>query len=231
MPLRLFAILGLFVGLFVALSACAYEGAGIDSPVVRKGVWFDFLDGGDIRRACKPGAPEHYRFVYNGIYQEQVRIYELAPGAGGAPTLDVRVLMPGATALIHLDGRRSPLELNPDKTARIVLRDSDRELLKRAMASAGAFAGPPVGLRLESDSFYWTVAACADGKPYFSAYLWPSEAFDKAAFGPLLFGWDQTGEKVNPPRKAPSYELYGGRSMPPDNVGRFQLRVGPEGLK
>lgn len=227
MFLRRFVVL---LGLAVMLGACAYEGGGLDNPAYRKAFWFDFLDGGDLRRDCRPGSTERYRFVYNGIYQEQIRIYELSETAVGA-NLDMRVIGPGNLAELQVSESADLLSPWRGKTARLVLRAQDRQLLRRAMASAGVFVGPPVGLRLESDEFYWTVAACAEGRFHFSAYRWPSEAFDKAAFAPLLFGWDQTGEKINPPRKAASHELYGGSAVPPESAVRFQLRVGPNGLK
>src|SRR5262245_6550826 len=68
----------------VLLAACAYRG-DIDNPIIRKLSWFSYLDGTDIRTTCADGAPDGYRLVYNGRYEEQVRSYEIfADGAGGA---------------------------------------------------------------------------------------------------------------------------------------------------
>src|SRR5262249_48173552 len=66
------------------LAACTYRG-DIDNPIVSGLSWFSYLDGTDIRTACAGGAPDRYRLVYNGRYEEQVRSYDIsADGAGGA---------------------------------------------------------------------------------------------------------------------------------------------------
>ena len=57
------------------LSGC--ERLGEDHPVTRKLTWFSHLGGRDIRNSCVTGAPDRYRFVYNGIYVEQVRSYDI----------------------------------------------------------------------------------------------------------------------------------------------------------
>ena len=68
----------------ILLAGCTYRG-DIDNPAVRKVSWFSYLDGTDIRTACAEGAPDSYRLVYNGRYEEQLRSYEItADGAGGA---------------------------------------------------------------------------------------------------------------------------------------------------
>ncbi|MDA0240525.1 MAG: hypothetical protein O3A84_10935, partial [Proteobacteria bacterium] len=64
------------------LSACTYQGAtvegfGTDHPITRKFSWFSYVGGEDIRTACVTGAPDRYRFVYNAVYNEQVRSYDL----------------------------------------------------------------------------------------------------------------------------------------------------------
>ena len=66
-----FAIFGLGM---VILGACA--SLGEDHPITQKFNWFAHLGGADIRAACQSGAPDRYRFVYNGIYVEQVRSYD-----------------------------------------------------------------------------------------------------------------------------------------------------------
>lgn len=64
-----FAVLGI---LLLVLGAC--ESLGEDHPFNRKFNWFDHLGGADIRAACQP---DRYRFIYNGIYMEQVRSYDI----------------------------------------------------------------------------------------------------------------------------------------------------------
>ncbi len=60
---RLFLCAALAAPLLV-LSACTYRGES-DNPVVRRFTWFSYLNGDDIRAACRADTRERYRFVYN----------------------------------------------------------------------------------------------------------------------------------------------------------------------
>ena len=65
------------------LAACSGT-SHVDTPLVGRLQWFAFIGGDDIRRQCVPGAPAHYRFVYNAVYSEQVRIYDVMRNSAGA---------------------------------------------------------------------------------------------------------------------------------------------------
>ena len=66
-----------FIGLIVIiLSACSYKG-GEDQPAIRKFTWFSYVKADDIRTECNNSTNPQYRFVYNGVYNEQVRTYDI----------------------------------------------------------------------------------------------------------------------------------------------------------
>lgn len=214
------------------LAACAYRG-GADNPAVLKFSIYSFLNGDDIRGQCANGAPDRARFVYNGIYKEQFRIYDLDT-AGGPPTLKVQVRgEPNLTQLAI--GQPSDL-FTPwrGQVERVGLRPQDWRQMLGAMGSAGVFDGAPRGLEMQGENFFWIVNACVAGRFHFAAYKWPSPAFDRAqaSFARLLFAWDPTGVPVNPPRKADMYDIYGVHSGPELEQRRisFGLRVGDDGL-
>lgn len=208
-----------FVAIFaVGLSSCAFTGT--QDPVSRNLSWFDYLNAGDIRASCKAGAPDRYRFVYNGSYTEQVRTYDLEVENGNtSATLKSRVF--GSTNLARLS-LSDPLAPWQGHTNQVGLGEQDVTRLLSSLHVAAAFESSPVGLRLDSDGFYWIAAACEDGTFRFDAYKWPSKRFKGIQFASLLFAWDQAPEAVNPPR-----EIF----FPNDrDRTHFTLEVGTNGL-
>ena len=111
-------------------------------------------------------------------------------------------------------------------TETVHLRASDMTRLRRATTAGGVFTGAPMGLRLESNGFFWTVAACVGGRFIFNAYRWPSPRFEDAAFPALLIAWDPTGVAVNEPRQI--IEVYDKDDV--NNARRYTLDVGDNGL-
>jgi hypothetical protein len=214
-----------------ALVSCVADSVAGD-PISRRFTWFSMLGGEDIRNGCGAGAPIRYRLVYNGVYTEQVRVYELWVGPGDRAVLDTTVLAGGVTigastlsdlgALVG--GRRDRVELPPEQ-ARAVLA---------AIDASGVEAPPPVGLRLRSDSFYWTVAGCKGGRFHFTAFDYPSPRFAALRFPALLFELDGSGIAVNPPRPLDlgPFELTGAHETGPGRKTgpRFLVEVGRNGL-
>lgn len=213
------------------IMACTYRGG--DDPVTRKLTWFSYLNGDDLRAECVQGAPERYRFVYNGVYVEQVRMYEVSarvPAQTGQ--LNIRAIGPTRLGSVSI-GRPADL-LSPwqGKTASAILAPEDLAALRQATRESGVFDATPRGLQLRSEDFYWIVAACVDGRFTFNAYRWPSPRFEAARFAELLFAWDRTGVPVNPPRAVDPNWLY----VEPDgqdlsNQPIFTLSVGENGLR
>jgi hypothetical protein len=215
----------------LCLSGCIADGVSGD-PISRRFTWFSMLGGEDIRNACGPGAPARYRLVYNGIYTEQVRVYELWARPDGSAVLDTTVLAGGVSvgsstpadlgALVG--GRRARVELTPDQS-----RD-----LQVAMEASGVLSAPPVGLRLRSDAFYWTTSACVGGRFAFNAFDHPSPRFAALRFPTLLFQLERSGVALNPPRPLDlgPFELTGAHETGPGRrTGpRFLVEVGANGL-
>lgn len=206
---RRLALLVALAGGLLLTASCAYQG-GSEYPVARSLSWFSYLNGDDIRQHCKAGAPDRYRFVYNGIYTEQVRSYDLTTDAGNAnPVLRIQLLEErGQIGNITLDSPSGVLAPWSGKFETVHLRDVDLQRLREAMVNGGVFQPLPGRLELSSDAFYWIVAACSGGAFNFNAYLWPSPRFDQAAFPGLLFAWDPSGVAVNPPRKADPADIH-----------------------
>ena len=206
--------------------ACTSAGQGYqDNPVARKLSWFSYIKGDDVRARCEPGMPDRFRFVYNGIYVEQVRTYDIEPSPlPNYMRMTVRVTEKANLAEIALDPSK-PDFMAPwrPKTAVIDLPAAEVERLKRALLSDGFFNRAPPARSISSIEFYWAVSACLDGQFKLNAYVWPSRPFDEAAFPKLLFGWDMTDVAINRPRKADTLDVYG--TVEPNSVTNyFSLR-------
>ncbi|MCW9039743.1 MAG: hypothetical protein OQJ76_04535 [Rhodospirillales bacterium] len=207
------------------LAGCTFQGG--DNPVARKLTWFDYVDGGDIRRSCAPGSPLRYRFVFNASYEEQVRTYDFDDITQGG-VLKARVF--GAADLSSLSVGKAGDLLDPWRGALVTVPLSVEDLgrLHTSMIADGVYDAAPKGLELPSHSFYWTVASCRSGQFHFNAFLWPSEDFTALRFPDLLFGWDTTGVAVNPPRPTTEDDNRTGR--PQEARILFRLKVGDNGL-
>lgn len=221
-----FSKAALVFGAGVLMAACAYHET--DNPLVRKFSWFSYLNGDDIRAQCRAGGPEHWRFVYNGIYKEQIRAYDLTELPDHTYRLRVNVANKAdlssflvGKAMDLADPWRGPIET-------VSLGRDQHDLLATAAEDSGQFQPAPKGLQLKSDQFYWTGVVCRNGQVSFNAYLWPSARFDALTFPKILLAWDTTGLALNPPREATNQELYGEAS--PRRTGAFNLKVGDNGL-
>ncbi len=179
------------------LAACASSGP-VDAPVARNLTWFSYVGGDDIRAACAPGAGERYRLVYNGVYGEQVRSYDVAalPSRESA-LMEVRVRGPADIAGIRIT---APLLPWTPKLSRRWLKQFELEALVGALETSGVFEPAPSGLMLRSGAFYWVIAACRGGAFHLNAFLHPSPRFDRLRFLPMLSRLDPSGIAFNPPR-------------------------------
>ena len=210
------------------LAGCASTGQGYqDNPVTRKLSWFSYIKGDDVRARCQPGAPDSYRFVYNGVYIEQVRTYDIERSpVPGHMRMTARVTEKANLSEILLDpGAPDVLQPWRPKTAVIDVPDADVLRLKQALLADGFLSRPAPTRGVTSIEFYWAVSACIDGQFRLNAYVWPGDEFNRASFTKLLFGWDMTGIGVNPPRPTDVFEVY--RTSPDDNhsiVNYFRLR-------
>jgi hypothetical protein len=189
--------------LVLALAACTYR-PGADNPVARSMTWFSYAGAGDVRSACRPGAADRFRLIYNGDYDEQVRSYDitaLASSAGAMFEARVREQADLSRALSLGDPfgpwreQGKLVRLGPDQTAE----------LRRALVDSGLLRPAPKRLRLDSNGFYWLASVCLDGRFTVNAWKYPSSRFKALSFPAVLLRHDPTGIEVNPPHPAEQY--------------------------
>lgn len=214
----------------LVLTGCTASEGARDNPLLRKFQWFSYMEGGDFKDTCGPGAPSIYRMVYNAVYTEQVRIYELDPQAN---TLAARVF--GKANLRHLSISSLNDLLNPWRGTEAVTRvsASDVQGLLGDLDASGAFGPPNVGAELSSKGFFWTIAACHEGQYHFTGFAWPGTAWDRARFTGRLFALDRTGVAVNDPRKTVTDRKLGENktsSQRVDTRNQYHVKVGENGL-
>ncbi len=221
----------LFLLLASLAAGCASRGA-VDDPVVRSFTWFPYVGGEDIKAICAPGASDRYRFVYNGVWDEQVRTYDIVGSATGL----------GAVAKARVFGEfdlrnfalSSPQSVWRGAGSRASLTEDAFDTLRRIVAES-PFEGPtPDGRFLRSDEFYWAVSACRGGRFHFNAWTGDMAGFAELPFFDLLLPLDGTGVAVNPPRRLDlgpfddvpqRFRTAGGPTQ------YFRLQVGANGLR
>jgi hypothetical protein len=209
---------GSLVRVLVLLGLTGCANASLDNPIGRSLGWFNYLNGSDIRNACAERSGERYRLIYNAVWGEQVRAYDIAATpADIAATLSVRVFFPEILNDIDL---RDPLNAYRGRNGVVPLSPADMAAFREALRASGFDAPTPRGLVLPSDGFYWVVAACRDGVFHYNAYAYPSERFAAIRFDRWLFDRDPTGVAVNLP----------GTSEPRESPTVFNMEVGDNGL-
>lgn len=220
----------------LALGACEYSGPAGD-PVSRNLSWFDYVGGESLRDACAPGASTRLRFVYNGIYEEQVRTYDVVqlPGGRGAALSawargdgDLTQGVQLTNILSPWRGKRVESVLDPQATANLL----------KALDNDRFQSFKPSGLRLPSNEYYWIVTGCLNGRFHANAWMYPSDRFKGLSFSVVLLANDSTGvafgkalplnQRTNDPTR------HEGDRNPSDEVFEIQLGanriVGARGL-
>lgn len=228
---RRYRILRLVSGLAAAsvvLAACAYQGA-VDRPVTLKLTWFSYLNGDDMRQTCVPGSPESYRLVYNGNYNEQLRSYEVVGDGAGSGFYTARVMTGGGLDVTKFS-ISDPQAVAGWTATQAVLAPANMADLEATLDKSGAFAAAPNGLRIASEQFFWTSAACHQGVFYFNAWLNPSDRFARLVFPEVLLRYDRTEIAFNPPRVVVPADRQSGSVGGHKTEPRFNLRVGENGL-
>lgn len=227
----------LVVTLLIATAAvgCAYRGR--DDALSQRFTWFSYLNGDDIRAACVPGAIDRFRFVYNGVYIQQARSYDITPQASGdGYLLRARVLGPSDLSNVNIDPAtllEDPLELLAPFAGRkssLTLGGRDIDVLVGSLTQSGFFQPAPSGLYLRSEDFFWVGVACVGGRIVFNAWRWPSRRFEALTFPQLLLTWDQTGVPINPARNLAPFDIYG-QTNPDGKFPQFTLTVGENGFR
>jgi hypothetical protein len=232
------AAVGLTVAIASSTAWAQRPERNVDPPIVRSLNWFGYVGGDDIRAACRPGERSRVRLVYNALWEEQVRTYELFLQPDGTAGLNMGVLVDqGAATTVSsifigsLGEATAPWRMR--KGQRLLSAPETAELMGLLQASA-AFGPPRDGLRLPDNDFWWTVASCRNGVWGFQAYHYPTDHFATARFAEKLFALDNVGIAVNRPRNLEPAELRRDPIMlrpGRERADRWMVVVGKDGLR
>ena len=179
------------------MAGCAYTGEP-GNPISRSFTWFSYIGGDDIRAACRSGGADHYRFVYNGHYELQIRAYDLVPVSGGAELTARARGRSGNVRRFSFSEPFGPWKLD---RAAASLSNAQAEAIVAALSQAAAKAPPAAGQNMQSYDFFWIVTACSSGKFGLFVFRWPQMNFDELGFIPLLLAHDDTGVPYEKPRR------------------------------
>jgi len=206
----------------------------VEPPIARSYNWFAYVGANDIRSACQPGGRNRVRLIYNALYEEQVRTYEIFLQPDGTAGMAIGVLADqGNVANLTIGSAADVLgPWSMKRGERILNVGETRELMALFQASA-AFGPPRDGLRLPDVDFWWTVASCRDGVWGFQAYHYPTDGFANVKFAQKLFSFDTVPVPVNPPRKLVPAELRRDLNAPVNHMkaNQWTLTVGKDGLR
>lgn len=229
------------VAIILALAAAGPAWAqrvdrNVDLPIVRSVSWFGYVGGDDIRADCRPGTRSHIRLIYNALWSEQVRAYDLFPQPDGTMGLNVGVLADqGNVATLSVSNGLDIM--NPwrmKKGERLLNAGEARDLMAALQASA-AFGPPRDGLRLPDNDFWWAVSSCRDGVWGFQAYHYPTDGFANVKFADRLWSFDEVRVPINKPRKLEPAEFrrddFDRHSAQRGRGDRWMLVVGKDGLR
>jgi hypothetical protein len=229
------------LGLTCAVAATAWAQRAernVEQPIVRSLNWFSYVASEDIRAACRPGERSRMRLIYNALWEEQVRTYEIFLQPDGTAGLTMGVLVDqGAATDVSSIRIGEPSDITGPwrmrRAQRLLSASATSELMGLFQASA-AFGPPRDGLRLPDNDFWWTVASCRNGVWGFQAYHYPTDRFANVRFAEKLFALDNVGIAVNRPRPLEPAELR--RDMTTFRPGReradrWMLVVGKDGLR
>ena len=206
----------------------------VDPPIVRSFNWFAFVGGDDIRANCGKDGRNRMRLIYNAIYSEQVRTYELFLQPDGTTGLSIGVLADqGVVSNLLINNGGDVLKPWSMKHGERILNGGETRDLMALFQASAAFGPPRDGLRLPDVDFWWTVASCRDGVWGFQAYHYPTDGFANVKFAQKLFSFDSVPVPVNPPRKLVPAELRRDPNAPVNHMkaNQWTLTVGRDGLR
>lgn len=216
---------GPVLALAIVLAACAVGGAP-DSALEQKVTWFHYVAGEDLRADCRTDGPTTFRFVYNALFNKDVRALDLTAGEGGG-TLESRRYQ-GARVL---NVQSAGLVNRPDQ-ASVALDGTQVAALLDAIVADG-FAGPAEsGLILRSDTYHAVATGCRGGEFRIHGYTWDrlgnlATADALRALDPLGVPWP---EPVDSDAPSSAHELAP-TGTHEDSDPYFVLELGQFGLR
>jgi len=207
----------------------------VDQPVVRSLNWFGYVGGEDIRAACQPGTRSHIRLVYNALWEEQVRVYDVFLQPDGTAGLNIGVLADqGNVAQLLVSSAGDVTAPWKTKKGQRLLNAAETSDLMGVLRASAAFGPPHDGLRLPDNDFWWAVSSCRNGVWGFQAYHYPTDNFANVRFAEKLYGWDNVPVAINKPRRLEPAEFRHGfdsKSIQRGRGDRWTLVVGNDGLR
>lgn len=210
------------------LAGCRADGDVPGNPIGIKLQWFSFLDGDDFKDRCGAGEPDRYRLIYNGRFEEQVRVYDVTR-YGEEAILLARAVAPGFVLTSTRDGLDFGWQQSKER-----LSAAEFAQFRDRLEQSRFFEPTPVGLELYSPDFYWVGMSCEEGAFHYTAFARPSPEFDALTFPEFLFEHDETGLPVNPPRNIPVSERFratgGGVGPVEDRDPAFRMVVDEDGV-
>lgn len=227
------------VTLLAAVPAAAQRpDRNVEKPVVRSFHWFDFVAANDIRAACVPGGRSRLRLIYNALWEEQVRAYDIFLQPDGTAGMNIGVLEGQGNVTTGITNMliSTPSDIFAPwsmKGGQRLLNAAETRDLVGLLEESRAFGPPRDGMRLPDNDFWWTVASCRNGVWGFQAYHYPTDGFANVKFSARLFSWDAVPIPVNPPRKLEPAELRRDMNAPIHRAraDRWMLVVGKDGLR
>ncbi len=180
--------------LCLAVVACSAQGPVTNTFVMRY-QWLSYVQGDDIRSLCQVGAPARIRLVYNAIFTEEVRTFDLTAVDDGATSMATRRWTGDSAITLRggsLSGSMAPQE------GEAYIGPVDTRAIVDALDASGFYQPPPEGLVLRSDDFFWVGSACIDG--VFMVQAYPKDQFGRIQFAGLLAGFDPIGIPLPEPR-------------------------------
>ena len=227
-----------FAAVLAALSTASAQQRlerAVEQPILKRSLnWFGYVGGDDITEACKPGGRDRMRIVYNALWEEQVRTYEIVLQPDGTAGITFGVLADqGQVASLAIGGASDLTNPWKMRKAQRLLNASETAELASLLEASAAFGPARDGLRLPDNDFWWTVVSCRKGIWGFQAYHHPTDGFANVKFAEKLFAWDSVPVKVNRPRKLEPAQFRRDPSANPgrDRSNRWVLVVGKEGLR
>lgn len=215
--------------LVTMIAGCAYQGP-TGNVISQQLIWISYISGDDIRAQCSDRAPDSYRLIYNADRTRHARTYDILDVREGA-VVEQMV----DRGVVFESGRSVDIrQIGVPVQDRFVLSAAEFAELEALLRASGAFDPPPVGLRLASRGFYWIVSGCRDGRFFLTAFLHPSERFERIQFASFLEDHDRTGVRFpilpQPGRARGMNRCPRGQASNANNARCFWVEVGEDGL-
>ena len=191
----------------LVLASCTTYTDSVGNPVSRSFTWFSFVAGDDIKSACVADSPDHFRFVYNGVYERQIRAYELKADNGGAVYSARARNESGNVGRFSFSNPLGPWELQKSESR---LSEAQVSQIINAYREDVAASPDSAGQQLGSGGYYWIVAVCQGGEFRISAFDQDRVDLNALAFASILLSHDETGVTF---RKAKPVEGFDERAF------------------